>query len=163
MLLGLGEAYQWSRLLLKRLQVYSVEGTIGADSTLILYWVPLPAGIFRLSCTMPMALRPDGAEDCRTTAGSLQPLRAAERSRIERVTLQLEPARPNETLSQFCARTRNHWSLEWTAAGNGLSEPYALEAGQLIKYARAEPYRSSPAPAGSELVAGHSADAPGSD
>jgi len=142
--------------------VYSIEGTIGNSSTQILYWVPLPGGIFRLSCTMPMALRLDGAEDCQVTAGSLQPLRGAERSRIQRVTLQLESARPNETLAEFSARTRNHWSLEWTAAVNGLSEPYTLEAGQLIKYARAEPYRSSPALATPERAAGRSVGVPGS-
>jgi len=88
--------------------------------------------------------------DCDRTARSMRALPTADRNRVERVTLEIEVARPSETLRQFNVRTGNHWTVSQTAAANGIKLPYKLATGQRIKFDRTSPYVAQPQAPASE-------------
>ncbi len=125
------------RLISRRRTAYTVEATTQRGQlSVLMYWIPLPAGMFRLTCTVATPLLAQYERDCRATAGSLRTLRRSDPDRIEFLTLQLDRALRDESLREFNDRVENAWNVAQTAAVNGLSLPYDLEEGQLIKYAR---------------------------
>jgi len=88
----------------------------------------------------PGAVRKHGGQ-VTATVRSLRRLWGRERAALEVMRLQLEPAREGESLAAFSERTDNALELQQTAVTNGLFTSDRLEAGQLVKLARSEPYR----------------------
>ena len=66
----------------------------------------------------------------------------SERDSIRVNRLRLVGARAGESLEKLSRRSRNEWDPARTAVMNGLAPAARLEAGQLIKVAVSEPYRS---------------------
>ena len=134
------------RALLSKGQIaYRVEGTIAnGQGTVYMYWVKAGDHMYRLTCTMATQLRGNYAQDCLRVARSIRTLRPTEREQIYQITLAVAETLPNETLPAFSDRVNNAWSVEETAAANGLSLPYALDPGQPVKYAKRELYRGAP-------------------
>ena len=121
---------------------FGLEGRIQRGAgTVSMYWIPIGDKMFRLTCLMATQLRSQYIPECRRTARSLRRMKKSEVRRLESTTLQIERARAGEYLEDFNARVGNVWSVEQTATANGLELPYELTEGQLLKYARKEPYR----------------------
>jgi predicted Zn-dependent protease len=80
-------------------------------------------------------------EVLKQTALSLRPLTSGERSSITGIRLRITAAKPDETMAELGRRTGNAWPAPYAAVMNGTQEDKKLEAGELIKIAREEPYR----------------------
>jgi predicted Zn-dependent protease len=134
---------------------YVVEGTIqGGQVTVLQYWIDVKPNVYRMTCIMATEARATYLNDCRTTAASIAPIRRKERESAKQVTLQLAEAMPGESIEDFNDRVSNHWNVEQTAAANGLSLPYKLQAGQLVKYTRSQVYvPEAPAAEGAQTPA----------
>jgi predicted Zn-dependent protease len=142
------------RLIGKDTRAYVVEGKLdGGRGTVYIYWIAAGEHMYRLTCTMATVLRGSYAQDCLRTASSIRTMRPGERDKIYQVTLALDSVRPNESLNAFSERVENAWSIDETAAANGLSLPYALEPGQRLKYAKREIYVAAPQPPASAPAA----------
>ena len=76
----------------------------------------------------------------REAALSFRPLTAAERKTIMETRLHIAAARTGETLEELTNRTNNVWSLEYTAAANGLAPDQPLLEGDLVKVAVEGPF-----------------------
>jgi len=133
------------RLISRRRTAYTVE-SLSPDGrlTVLMYWIPLPSGMYRITCRVATPLLGTYERDCRRTAASVRKLKRSDRDRIELVTLKLGRAEGEETLREFNERVGNVWSVELTAASNGLSLPYDLKDGQLLKYAVSTTYEPAP-------------------
>jgi predicted Zn-dependent protease len=117
---------------------YVVEGTTAKGQiTVLQHWIEVPH-VYRLTCVVYTQALQAYLDDCRETAAALAPVRSKDRERAKQVTVDFAEARAGESLEDFNARTENRWSLEETAALNGLSLPYVLTQGQLVKYAHAQ-------------------------
>ncbi len=79
-------------------------------------------------------------ESMKETALSLRPMTIKERNVITATRLRIATANAGETLENLSRRTGNQWTLPYTAMTNSIDEDVRLEAGQLIKIARQEPY-----------------------
>jgi predicted Zn-dependent protease len=101
-------------------------------------WVRMGSMTYQLVGVGPERYR----ELLRETAMSLRPMTADERRSVTVKRLRLVEARAGETLAELGERASNTWTPAYTAIANGLPETTALEAGQLIKISREEPYRS---------------------
>jgi predicted Zn-dependent protease len=78
------------------------------------------------------------------TADSFGALSSAERARISQSRLRLVRALPGETIDQLAVRVRSVWSSQEIAIANALETGTGLQAGFLVKFARAEPLSPSP-------------------
>ena len=73
-------------------------------------------------------------------ARSFRPISAAELRSIREMRLRIVDAHSGESLAAFNQRTRNEWNLQETAVMNGIFANAQLDAGQLMKVARSQPY-----------------------
>jgi predicted Zn-dependent protease len=73
---------------------------------------------------------------------SFRALTPEDRAGVRVRRLRLATARAGESLADFSARTGNDWDAQRTAIANGVFASARLEAGQLLKIAVLEPYRS---------------------
>jgi predicted Zn-dependent protease len=97
--------------------------------------------LFRImGATRPSALR-DFAETFRMTARSFRTPTPAERAGIRETRLRLARGQAGETVAGLAARTRSV-KPEMVAVANALDVSTRLAAGQLVKIAVSEPYRS---------------------
>jgi predicted Zn-dependent protease len=75
-------------------------------------------------------------------AQSFRPLQPPERAAVRETRLRIIAARGNEQLAAAVARSQSSWNTEMVAVANGLDSGQSLPAGQLLKVAVTEPYRS---------------------
>lgn len=75
------------------------------------------------------------------SALSLRPLTEAERSEYTAVRLRAVEAEAGESLQEYSDRTGNTWDLKTTALMNSREENTVLQAGEILKIAREEPYQ----------------------
>ncbi len=118
--------------------VMTEQGQIAADLT----WIAHRGHIYRFSGLTPANLHREYAPVFARTVQSFRPLDPTERASINQVTLRVATARTGETLQRLSRRTGNTWSPEETAVANGVETDTRLRAGQRLKIAVAEPYRS---------------------
>ena len=139
------------RRLTKKRAAYVVEGTVqNGQVTVLQYWIDVKPNIYRLTCVLATEARGSYLNDCRQTAASVGPIRRKERESAKQVTLELAEARAGEVLENFNERVGNFWDVDQTAAANGLSLPYTLREGQLLKYAVAKVYEPAAPTAAAE-------------
>lgn len=121
----------------------SVHAETGQTALVIdLTWIAYEERIYRIACAVRDRLYPAILPLCDRTAKSFRPLAPEARDSIERLALRVARGRDGESLEQLAERTRNSWSAAETAAMNGISELDPLRAGQLVKIAVTERYRS---------------------
>lgn len=114
------------------------QGELGIDMT----WISHPSGMFRIAGMAPVARFNAYAPVFQSAARSFHDLSAAERESMVESRLRLVQARPGESIDALSRRAGNSWSVERTAIANALAGGAILTAGQTVKIARAEPYRS---------------------
>jgi predicted Zn-dependent protease len=120
---------------------YVIEGTaVKGQITVLQHWVAVPPNVLRVTCVIFTGAMQAYLDDCRQTVGSLVAIRRKDRERAKQVTVDFAEAQAGEALEDFNERTQNVWSVETTAAANGLSLPYVLTEGQLVKYAHSQVY-----------------------
>jgi predicted Zn-dependent protease len=108
--------------------------------TIYLLWVRMGAMTYQL-----IGLGPERYHELlKATAMSLRPLTEEERQGVTVNRLRIVEARAGETLEEFGQRTGNSWTPAYTAVANEIPADTLLEAGQLVKISREEPYRSGP-------------------
>lgn len=136
------------RMLSEKRATYVVEGTAnGGQTTVLQYWIDVAPSIYLVTCAMATQAKAQYLGDCRKTAATVRAMRAKDREGIRQTTLELAEVRAGEQLEDFNERVGNAWNVERTAAVNGLSLPYQLREGQLLKYARTGPYQPATPPA----------------
>jgi predicted Zn-dependent protease len=113
------------------------QGQLGLDLT----WIAHPAGMFRVLGLTSVPKFGSYAADFRAAGGSLRQLKAEERERVTELRLRVVKARAGERLEALSKRSGNAWDLATTAIANKLDPAVSLGAGQLVKIAKAEPYR----------------------
>jgi predicted Zn-dependent protease len=74
-------------------------------------------------------------------ARSFRPVPSEVRGSVQETRLRLAEARTGESLARLSARTGNQWPLQKTAVMNDVFATDALEPGQLVKVAIAQPYQ----------------------
>jgi predicted Zn-dependent protease len=108
-----------------------------------LLWVPLNGVLYEFIGLAPDRLRPT----LRSAALTFRTLTDQERASIVATRIRVITAREGETLADVTERTGNVWDTAITALYNGMAENQRLAAGEPIKIAVREPYRSPGAPA----------------
>jgi predicted Zn-dependent protease len=152
------------RMLDKKRASYVIEGTAnGGQTTVLQYWIDVKPNIYLVTCAMATQAKGQYLGDCRKTAASVRPTRKKDREGLRQTTLELAEARPGEQLEDFNDRVGNSWTVEQTAASNGLSLPYKLSPGQLLKYAQSRPYEPKPPSASAPAEPANESDEPESD
>jgi predicted Zn-dependent protease len=137
------------RMLTKKRATYVIEGVAdGGQATVLQYFIEVKPNIYLVTCAMATQLKSQFLNECRRTAATVAPMRKKDLESIRQTTLELGAARAGEQLEDFNERVKNAWTVEQTAAANGLSLPYKLSDGQLLKYALAQPYQPPPKAAG---------------
>jgi predicted Zn-dependent protease len=118
-----------------------VEDTTGAVPVSIYYaWVNSQ----RMTFQIVGVGADDYREQLRDTALSLRDMTDEERAAVVVYRIHTVSAEAGETLEQLAIRTNNAFSVELTAAINGLAADSELDAKSLIKILRKEPYLSRP-------------------
>ncbi len=121
----------------------SVSGSTGSAALRVeLTWIAHDQRIYRIACAVPARRYETFLPICDQTAKSFRPLSEAERDSIRLVTLRVAKARAGESLEQLGKRTGNEWNAFETAAMNGLPDFGRLGAGERVKIAVDQPYRS---------------------
>jgi predicted Zn-dependent protease len=113
------------------------QGQLGLDMT----WIVHPTGIFRITGMAPVQRFNAVLKDLRSAGGTFRSLTAEEKKSATETRLRVVKAKAGETLATLSKRTGNAWSLEETSVVNDLNPAATLAAGQLVKIAKAEPYR----------------------
>jgi predicted Zn-dependent protease len=105
-----------------------------------LIWIRYEQRLYHL-IGLTVAGQQDDLDAIRATAASFRPLTDAEHALIPVVRLRLVEARAGENLERLNRRCANTWTVQETAAMNGIAAGDPLEAGRVIKIAVMEPYR----------------------
>ncbi len=135
------------RMLSEKRATYVVEGTAnGGQTTVLQYWIDVEPSIYLVTCAMATQAKAQYLNDCRRTAASVRRMRGKELQGIRQTTLELAEVRAGEQLEDFNERVGNTWNVERTAAANGLSLPYKVREGQVLKYARSVAYQPATPP-----------------
>ena len=79
----------------------------------------------------------------RSTIQSFRPMTASEHASMTITKLRIATAEDGETLQKLLVRTGSTWSGDQAAVANSLQMNSHLQAGQLVKIARREPYGQS--------------------
>ncbi|MBW2267186.1 MAG: M48 family metalloprotease [Deltaproteobacteria bacterium] len=121
-----------------QLLVGTRRGSVAVDAT----WIAHGGSIYRLMGVVPEDY---GAEDRRifgAVGQSFAALGAGQRASIRERRLRLYQARAGESLEALSRRSGNRWSPAETAVANGVPADAPLSAGQWVKLAIEQPYRS---------------------
>ncbi len=127
------------------LSAYRIEGRARGPRGpvgLELSWIAQGGLVYRLSAVSSTRARAEDRALARNTVWSFRGLTGRERDAIRVTRLRVVGARAGERLDPLGRRSANEWDPERTAATNGLSAGSPLVAGQLVKVAVSEPYRS---------------------
>ncbi|MBM4197631.1 MAG: hypothetical protein FJ197_11160 [Gammaproteobacteria bacterium] len=116
------------------------QGELGLDMT----WIVHPAGIFRITGMAPVAKFNAALAQFRETSASFRRLTAEEKKNTTVARLRTVKARAGETLDSLGKRSGNVWTVAETAVANAIDPAMTLQAGQLVKIAKAEAYRKQP-------------------
>lgn len=111
-------------------------GTVDFVST----WVALGGNVFRLLALSDARRSEAWRPVLETAEGSLREASGEEISSVTERRLRMVEARAGEDASRLAARVGSPWSGEVVEVVNGLAAGARLEAGQLLKVARTEPY-----------------------
>jgi predicted Zn-dependent protease len=130
---------------LRAVRAASVVRDRGRTTHLDLTWIAHRGAIHLLSGACDVGASSTFGPLFDETATSFRPLLATERNSIVAVRLRTVSARPDETVTTLTARARSIWSPEAVAIANALDPHARLAAGQAIKVAVQEPYRTTPA------------------
>lgn len=115
------------------------QGQLGVHLT----WVVHRGGVYRLTGIAPAQRYGDHKAAFDRTAASFRALSRDERAAIRVKRLRVATARRGESLGALGRRSGNTWDTSYTSLANGLEPGARLSAGQKIKIAVEEPYRSA--------------------
>jgi predicted Zn-dependent protease len=99
--------------------------------------------MYRITGVAPVRVIGQYQGRVRKAVGSFRPLTVRERASIEKTTLRIVTAAPDEELVTLSKRTGNTWDPQRTAVLNGLSATTRFHGGENVKIAQSEPYRPS--------------------
>lgn len=119
-----------------RTMLETPQGRSAAEVT----WLAYRGQIYRLTGAAPASRFGRFQGSFRSFPRSFRPLEPDELGQVEEVRARIAAAREGESLAAFGARVGNEWGPNTTALVNGLTLDARLEEGQLLKYARREPY-----------------------
>ena len=129
---------------LKAIHGVHVEGrgdnALKADMT----WVAIDGYVFQLAGVGPATAWKTLKPIFEASAGSFHRLTPEERDQVTEDRLRVATAQAGESLEQLAERTESRWDAKQLAVSNGLADDVNLEAGQLLKITKAEPYRPTP-------------------
>jgi predicted Zn-dependent protease len=129
---------------LKAVQAVHVEGRGDAAIRADMTWVAIDGYVFQLAGVGPVMARKTLGPIFAGSARSFHRLTPAERKEVTEDRLRVATAEQGENLEQLAARTESRWDAKQLAIANGLADDAVLEAGQLLKITRAEPYQPTP-------------------
>ncbi len=136
-------------LMIGDLNAYRIRGTASTPGGTVrgqVTWIAHNGRVYRLTGVAPSGGFDKYVGRVSLVTRSFRPLTAKERSSIEEKRLRLARARAGETIPELGERTGNVLNPYQTAILNDLQAGTPLEAGQLLKIARTEPYRSPKTP-----------------
>ena len=122
-----------------RLEVEGVSG--GQKLAGLLTFIPYRGLMYRITGVAPVRVIGQYQGRVRKAVGSFRPLTERERASIEKTTLRIVTAAPDEELVTLSKRTGNTWDPQRTAVLNGLSATTRFQGGEGVKIAQSEPYR----------------------
>jgi predicted Zn-dependent protease len=121
-----------------------IEGTSGGQKLAgLLTFIPYGGLMYRITGVAPVRVIGQYQGRARKAAGSFRPLTVRERASIEKTTLRIVRAVPDEELVTLSKRTGNTWDPQRTAVLNGLPATTRFQGGEGVKIAQSEPYRPS--------------------
>jgi predicted Zn-dependent protease len=124
-----------------RLEVEGVSG--GQKLAGLLTFIPHRGLMYRITGVAPVRVIGQYQGRVRKAVGSFRPLTVREQASIEKTTLRIVTAAPDEELVTLSKRTGNTWDPQRTAVLNGLSATTRFHGGENVKIAQSEPYRPS--------------------
>ncbi len=128
---------------LKAVKGVHVEGRGDSAMRAELTWIGLDGYVFQLAGVGPQNTWKTLGPVLDEAAGSFHRLTAAERKEIFEDRVRIAKAKQGETLEELAERTGSRWEAKRIAVANGLEEDVKLEAGQLVKITKSEPYTRS--------------------
>jgi len=121
---------------------YSFEGAaFGPPIEAVVTFFPFAEGTWRIVGVAPAFAANRYMGQILLTSRSFMPISPEHRAAIRTNILRVVMARAGEDLVALCARTDNAWSAADTALINGKLGNETLEAGELMKILRSEPYK----------------------
>ena len=128
---------------LKAAQGVHVEGRGENAMRAELTWIALDGYVFQLAGVGPSNAQKTLGPIFDASAGSFHRLTPAERKEVFEDRLRVAEAKAGETLAQLVERTGSRWEAKVVAVANGLEDDATLEAGQLVKITKSEPYTAT--------------------
>ncbi len=119
-----------------------IEGTSGGQKLAgLMTFIPYRGLMYRITGVAPVRVIGQYQGRARKAAGSFRPLSVRERASIEKTTLRIVAAVPDEALVTLSKRTGNTWDPQRTAVLNGFLATTRFQGGEAVKIAQSEPYR----------------------
>ena len=106
-------------------------------------WIAYKGLVYQIAGVLPKDQFDQSHPLLRSTIQSFRPMTASERTNLTITKLRIATAKDGETLQELLVRTGSTWSGEQAAVANALQTNSRLQAGQLVKIARREPYGQS--------------------
>jgi predicted Zn-dependent protease len=128
-------------LFIGELPAYRIEARgqgLGGQIT----WIAYGDKVYRLTAVGRKGSGNAFTGRAQNTARSFRPLTAEECAAVREQVVRVVPAEAGEDLAALGERTGNGWDVPLTGVQNDIPTGRALEAGEPVKTARAEPYRT---------------------
>jgi predicted Zn-dependent protease len=130
---------------LKAAQGVHVEGHGDSAMRADLTWVALDGYVFQLAGVGPKNAWKTLGPVIEASAKSFHRMTPAERKEVFEDRVRIAKALEGETIEALAERTESRWEPKQIAIANGLQDDAILEAGQLLKITKREPYPPTPA------------------
>jgi predicted Zn-dependent protease len=119
-----------------------VQGSSGGQKLGgLLTFIPYRGLMYRITGVGPVRALSRYQGRALNTARSFRPLTPQERASIEKTSLRVVKALPEEELVTLSERTGNAWDPQRTAVLNGFASTARFRGGEDVKIAQSEPYR----------------------
>jgi predicted Zn-dependent protease len=106
-------------------------------------WIAHKGLVYQIAGVLPKEQFDQTPTLLRSTIQSFRPMTASEHASITITKLRIAMAKDGETLLELLSRTGSTWNIEQAAVANSLQTNSRLQAAQLVKIARREPYERS--------------------